>query len=107
MVRPLPPIKIHSMFAYYSPMGSDRHRVIMSFAYQNGWRCAFFDSDRKRTPLPRKAFFNSEETLTEFVRRSDGIKTLEDRNIFEMQLKRNFGDVDLNLTLEQYRELMK
>lgn len=46
--------------------------------------------------LPRTAFFNSEETLTEFVRRSGGIKTLEDRNIFEMQLKRNFGDVNLN-----------
>jgi hypothetical protein len=98
------------VFAYYSPMANDqpsRHKVILSFAYQNGWQCSFFDSDRKRTLLPRKAFFNSEETMAEFVRRSGGIKTLEDRNIFEMQLKRNFGDVTLNLTVEQYRELKK
>jgi hypothetical protein len=84
-----------------------RHKVILSFAYQNGWQCSFFDADRKRTLLPRRAFLNSEETMTEFVRRSGGIKTLEDRNIFEMQLKRNFGDVALSLTVEQYRELMK
>jgi hypothetical protein len=82
-------------------------KVILSFAYQHGWRCTFFDGDRKRTVLPRTAFFNSEETLTEFVRRSGGIKTLEDRNIFEMQLIRNFGDVNLNLTVAQYRELKK
>ena len=55
--------------------------------------------------LPRKAFFNSEETMTEFIRRGGGLKTLEDRNIFEMQLKRNFGDVGLNLTPEQYAKL--
>jgi hypothetical protein len=68
---------------------------------------SFFEGDRKRSLLPRKAFFNSEETLTDFVRRAGGIKTLEDRNIFEMQLKRNFGDVNLNLTLEQYNKLKR
>jgi hypothetical protein len=41
------------------------------------------------------------------LRRSGGIKSLEDRNIFETQLKLNFGDVNLNLTLEQYKPLLK
>ncbi len=80
-------------------------RVILSFTYRNDWHATFFDGDRRRAMLPRKAFFNSEETMTEFIRRGGGLKTLEDRNIFEMQLKRNFGDVGLNLTPEQYAKL--
>jgi hypothetical protein len=82
-------------------MGSEQasnHKVTLSFTYRNGWHVSFFDSDRRCTLLPRKAFFNSEEALTDFVRRAGGIKTLEDRNIFEMQLKRNFGDVNFSAT---------
>jgi hypothetical protein len=45
------------------------------------------------------------EAMIDFVRRAGGIRTQEDRNIFEMQLKRNFGDVDLYLTFEQFKLL--
>jgi hypothetical protein len=106
----LPLFLFHRDFAYYSPIGSesDRHRVIVSFAYQNGWHVSFFDGDRRCTLLPRTAFFNSEESMVEFIRRADGLKILEDRTIFGMQIKRDYGDdVDLHLSREQYRELIK
>jgi len=63
----------------------------MSFRYKSGWQVVYFDSDRRRTQLPRRAFFNSDEALVEFVRRSNGVKTLEDENILNMQMKRNNG----------------
>lgn len=80
-------------------------KVLMSFHYDKGWHVGFFDGDRKRTALRRKAFFNSEETMLEFIKRSGGLKTLEDRNIFDMQIRRNFGEVTLNLTDEQHAKL--
>lgn len=80
-------------------------RVILSLIYRNGWRAEFFDCDRRRARLPRTAFFNSDEALTEFISRGGGAKTLEDRNILEMQLKRGFLDVTLDLTAEQYAKL--
>jgi hypothetical protein len=98
------PQHVRLLFAY-GRWQISRHRVILSFAYRDGWHVSFFDSDRKRTLLPRKAFFNSEEAMTEFIHRAGGLKTLEDRNIFEMLLKRNFGDVDLHVTQEQYKKL--
>jgi hypothetical protein len=80
-------------------------KVFMSFLYRSGWQVAFFDSDRRRTLLPRKAFFNSDEAMVEFVRRANGAKTLEDKNILEMQMKRNHGEVALDLQPEQYAKL--
>lgn len=77
----------------------------MSFHYLNGWHVTFFESDRNRTQLARNAFFNSEETMIEFVRRANGVKTLEDRNILDMMIERNFGEVCLMLTAEQYIKL--
>jgi hypothetical protein len=82
-------------------------KVLMSFHYKGGWQVVFFDSDRRRTLLPRKAFFNSDQALVEFVRRGNGAKTLEDKNILEMQMKRNSGEVTLDLKPEQYAKLRK
>jgi hypothetical protein len=82
-------------------------KVLMSFRYQSGWQAIFFDSDRRQTLLPRKAFFNSADALVEFVRRGNGAKTLEDKNILEMQMKRNSGEVTLNLNSEQYAKLRR
>lgn len=79
----------------------------MSFHYKDGWHVIFFDGDRRRTALPRRAFFNSDEVMTEFIRRGGGLRTLEDRNIFEMQLAKNFGETELLLTPEQYEKLRK
>ena len=80
-------------------------RVLISFRFTDGWHVMFFDADRKRSLLPRKAFFNSDEVMVEFIRRGNGPKTLEDRNILEMQMKRTFGEVTLELTPEQYAAL--
>jgi hypothetical protein len=32
-----------------------RHKVLMSFRYWNAWDVIFFDTDRMRTALPRRA----------------------------------------------------
>lgn len=45
--------------------------------------------------------------MVEFIRRAGVLKILEDRTIFGMQIKRDYGDVDLHLSPEQYRELIK
>jgi hypothetical protein len=49
----------------------------MSFHYKSGWQVVFFDTDRRRSQFPRKAFFNSDEALLEFIERAGGPKTLE------------------------------
>jgi hypothetical protein len=77
----------------------------MSFVYRNGWHVEFFNLDRIRTKLPRRAFFNSDEALVEFIRRCRGAKTLEDKNILEMRMKHNFGEVTVDLTDEQHAKL--
>jgi hypothetical protein len=45
-------------------------------------------------------FFDSDRT-----RRAGGPKTLEDRNIFEMMIRRSFGEITLELTAEQFARL--
>ena len=81
------------------------HRVLMSFTYRKGWHVCFFDSDRSRRQLPRLAFFNSDEAMVEFTRRAGGPKTLEDRNIFDMMIRRSFGEITLEVTAEQFARL--
>jgi hypothetical protein len=66
------------MFAYNSSMQlaapqPRRHKVLMSFRYWNAWDVIFFDTDRMRTALPRRARFNSDEALIEFAQRAGGI----------------------------------
>jgi hypothetical protein len=77
----------------------------MSFTFRKGWHVCFFDSDRNRCQLPRLAFFNSDEAMVEFARRAGGPKTLKDRNIFEMMIRRSFGEITLELSDEQYAKL--
>jgi hypothetical protein len=62
---------------------------------------------RLSPPLPRLAFFHSDESMVEFTRRAGGPKTLEDRNIFEMLMRRSFGEITLELTDEQYAQLRR
>jgi hypothetical protein len=80
-------------------------KVLMSFHYRNGWSVMFFQADRYRTKLPRCAFFATNEGMVGFIRRGRGIRTLEDKNILEMQIRKNCGDVYLDLTPEQYEKL--
>ena len=77
----------------------------MSFTYRSCWEVVFFETDRWGTVLPRTARFNSGEVMIDFIRRSGGLNALEDRNILDMMMKRNFGEVILNLTNEQNAKL--
>jgi hypothetical protein len=66
----------------------------------------------KHDSPPHKAaslrFFATEESMLEFVRRGRGVRTLEDRNILDRQMRGNrHGDVILDLTDEQYAKLKK
>jgi hypothetical protein len=83
------------------------HKVLMSFRYWNAWDVIFFDTDRMRTALPRRARFNSDEALIEFAQRAGGIKMSEDRQILDMMIQRKTGEITLNLTDEQYTKLRR
>ena len=83
------------------------HKVLMSFTFRKGWHICFFDSDRRRSQLPRLAFCNSDEAMVEFSRRAGGPKTLEERNIFAMMIQKKFGQITLDLTDEQYEKLRR
>jgi hypothetical protein len=103
---------IRLIFAYNSSMQlaapqARRHKVLMSFRYWNAWDVIFFDTDRMRTALPRRARFNSDEALIEFAQRAGGIKMSEDRQILDMMIQRKIGEITLNLTDEQYTKLRK
>jgi hypothetical protein len=84
-----------------------KHRVIMSFSCRQVWMVIFFDADRMRTPLPRKARFTTDEAMLEFIYCAGGPKTLEDRNILAMMMERKSGEITLELTDEQYDKLRK
>jgi hypothetical protein len=72
-----------------------RHKVLMSFRYWNAWDVIFFDTDRMRTALPRRARFNSDEALIEFAQRAGRIKMSEDRQILEMMIQRKISEITL------------
>ena len=77
-----------------------RHKVLMSFGEKNDcWFVVFWNSDRMRTSLPRKARFATDESMIEFARRAGGIRTQEDRQIFELMIKCRSGEI----TLESHR----
>jgi hypothetical protein len=84
-----------------------KHKVLMSFDYKKVWSVVFWDTDRMRTPLPRKARFNSDEVMMEFIRRAGGPRTLEDKNILAMLMAKGTGEITLELTDEQYDKLRK
>ena len=103
---------IRRMFAYNSSMQFSapqprRHKVLMSFRYWNAWDVIFFNTDRMRTALPREARFTTDEALIEFTRRAGGPKTLEDRNILDMMIRKKSGEITLELTDEQYDKLRR
>ena len=79
-----------------------KHRVLMAFRYWNAWDVIFFNTDRMRTALPRRARSSTDEALIEFTRRAGGPKTLEDRNILAMMIQNKSGEITLELTDEQY-----
>jgi hypothetical protein len=67
----------------------------------------FFNTDRMRTALPRRARFATDEAMIEFTRRAGGPKTLEDRNILGMTMQNKSGEITLELTDEQYDKLRR
>ena len=83
------------------------HKVLMSFTFRKGWHICFFDCDRRRSQLTRLAYCNSDEAMIEFSRRAGGPKTLEDRNILAMMMERKSGEINLELTDEQYARLQR
>jgi hypothetical protein len=65
----------------------------MSFRYRNAWDVIFFDTDRMRTALPRRARFTTDEAFI--------------RNILAMMMKNKSGEITLELTDEQYATLRR
>jgi hypothetical protein len=82
-----------------------KHRVLMSFSYREVWYVVFWNNNRMRTPLPRKARFTTDEALIEFTRRAGGIRMQEDRQILEMMIQHRSSEIPLILTDDQYSKL--
>ena len=74
---------IRLIFAYNSSM---QLAAPQPRRHWNAWDVVFFDIDRMRTALPRRARFNSDEALIEFAQRAGGIKMSEDRQILDMMI---------------------
>lgn len=74
----------------------------MSFHYSNGWRIVFFDDDRRRSALPRRAFCHDDQTLLSFIQRAGGAKDSDTRFYLGQAIKRQHGEVTLFLTANQY-----
>jgi hypothetical protein len=85
-----------------------KYKVLMSFGEKNAcWFVVFWNKDRMRTPLSRKARFNADETMIQFIRRAGGCKTTEDKIILEMMMKRKSGEIALELTDDHYEKLRR
>ena len=78
----------------------------MTFSYRETWWVVFWDNDRMRTPLPRKARFTSDEAMVEHPRAGYSM-TLENKTILEMMLQRKSGEINLELTGDQYDKLSR
>ena len=72
-----------------------RHKVLMSFRYWDAWDVIFFDTDRMRTALPRRARFNSDEALIEFAQRAGEIKMSQYAKVELVGGGRTLGIADL------------
>ncbi|MCU1248879.1 MAG: hypothetical protein JWQ49_1908 [Edaphobacter sp.] len=88
-----PHVRLLFLYAARRPQPR-RHKVLMSFRYWNAWDVIFFDTDRMRTALPRRARFNSDEAMIEFAQRAGGIKMSEDRQILDMMIQRKTGEIN-------------
>jgi len=87
------------------PTSVRTYQVLMSFNYENGWRCSFFMDDRRRIALPRRAFMRTDEDLMDFIRRGSGTTGSDDRMYIEAAIQRQHGEVMLRLSEEQYQAL--
>ena len=81
------------------------YRVLASFHYEGGWHISFYDNDRGRSQLPRRAFCHDDEALLAFIQRAGGAKDSDIRFYLGEAIKRQHGDVTLYLNAEQYDKL--
>jgi len=66
-----------------------KFKVLASLVEKSGcWVVVFWNEDRMRTPLPRKARLTNDESMIKFARRPGGRRTLEDRNILALMIAR-------------------
>jgi hypothetical protein len=83
----------------------ETHRVFMSFASSNGWRCRFHKGDVSKTPISRQLNFCDESKLYEIARR--GHRLPDARSVAELRhaISAGHGGVWLYLTDDQYSTL--
>ena len=75
------------------------------FQCRNGWYVRFLECDLK-TPLRRTVRFASEDKLIEMAERGKADLNLERRAAIEHRISIGRGGFYLNLTAEQYRQLL-
>ena len=80
-------------------------RVYASFQCRKGWYVQFLESDLK-TSLRKHLTFASEQKIVELAERGNAELNLESRAAIQHGIEIGRGGFYLNLTVEQYRQLL-
>jgi hypothetical protein len=79
--------------------------VFLSFKYVQGWFCEFLEEE-SRTPLPRTVLLRDEQKLFEMLKRGGFTLNISGRQEIEVAIRKKSGGVWLDLTREQYTNLL-
>ena len=104
MTLPSARCHIHSVFAYYSPMG--KRKVYLYYMCNRGWECQFLEADLK-TPVGRRMTFADPQKVIELAERGGAFKDLASRQAMDYGINMGRGSAWLWLTDEQYAKLKK
>jgi hypothetical protein len=82
------------------------HRLYVRFERCQGWRVSFRDLSNNRASF-REFTFGDPGKIEELVARTATKMMSEDRQAFEHGIRNGLGAVNLTLTDEQYRKLLR
>jgi hypothetical protein len=78
----------------------------MRFERCMGWRVTFRDRDNDRSRFRELTFVHSEK-IEHLVARTTTLMMLEDKHSFQAGLRSGLGAINLTITEEQYRKLLR
>jgi len=95
-----------SFFSQGAVIHKQSHRIYMRFTVRNGWLIEFFEDDM-RTQLPRTVRFIDSSKIFEMHERWGADRCAGSVDALIRAIKAGRGGVWLQLTIEQYRKLLK
>ena len=85
-------------------MPANRHRAYLTFMHNDGWHCAFLESDAK-TSLPKKLAFANPAKIIEMAHRAGALPDLAARQALDHGIEIGRGGFWMDLSDEQYLKL--